>query len=152
MKFHGIVMMSKNGAIGYDNNFLTNQQDLIEHYQKIIHNKNLVIGRKSYEKNSFFQQEKNIFLLSKVLKNEKTFSNLIDLLKNFKNKNIEEVYIVGGESIFDLFYPLLSELHLFVLNEDYQGDVFFKNYQSEEWLVKKKSLHPHYNYLNCSRI
>lgn len=54
----------------------------------------------------------------------------------------KEVFVIGGESIYRQFMEadLIDEMRLTIVNDDEDGDVFFPQYNEEDWYVYYKSM------------
>lgn len=54
----------------------------------------------------------------------------------------KEVFVIGGESIYRQFMEadLVDEMRLTIVNDDEDGDVFFPQYNEEDWYVYYKSM------------
>ncbi len=43
----------------------------------------------------------------------------------------KKIYIIGGEQIYRIFYPICTRLELTVIYERYSGDTFFPEYRND---------------------
>ena len=60
--------------------------------------------------------------------------NTFDELTNYLQNLNEDIYIIGGRSIYKLFLPLVDELLLTKIEAiDDRADVYFPDYQEEEF-------------------
>jgi dihydrofolate reductase len=41
--------------------------------------------------------------------------------------------VIGGESIYQLFFPLATKLYLTLVDTEIEGDAYFPVWQAEEW-------------------
>lgn len=62
----------------------------------------------------------------------------------------EDVIIMGGQSIYRLFWPYISELRVTTINHEFDGDVHFdpnlddfEAYEVIEGVVDEKNAYPH---------
>lgn len=65
----------------------------------------------------------------------------------------KEVFVIGGESIYRQFIEadLVDEMRLTIVNDDADGDVFFPQYDEDEWYVYYKSMAQVSSYENVDR-
>ena len=45
----------------------------------------------------------------------------------------EEIFIIGGEKIYEEFLPLASKMYLTEINIEVDGDAFFPNWNLNDW-------------------
>ncbi|MEG2198603.1 MAG: dihydrofolate reductase, partial [Malacoplasma sp.] len=99
--------ISKNNAIPW------NLEEDLKHFKKITLNHTVVMGRKTFDtltkplanrRNIVFSNQKDIHRSDVEFTNDLQY--IIDLSKN------EDVFITGGKSIVDLFFPYLDEIIL----------------------------------------
>ena len=85
----------------------------------------------------------NIILSSK-LKNPSLniFSSLEDAINSCRILNIETVWIIGGEKVYReaMEKNIVSEIHISMINEDYECDVFFPELPQYYKLIERTKL------------
>ncbi len=147
MHFKIIAAMCKNNGIGINNSLPWNIKEDLKHFSRttkgkgnnaIVMGKNtwISIGEKSLPKrdnlilsNSLFSECANANMNRECPfeKDMKVFKS-IDTLKDWcREKNYEEVWIIGGESIYKQFLndKLVSELCITKIKKVYDCDTFF---------------------------
>ena len=158
-----------NRAIGYQNRLLYHIKSDMTRFRELTMGHAIIMGRKTYESlpNGALPKRRNI-VVSKTLKNkldENGFPSIslnpdcevYPSLKEAINAAIpshslsakeeswltsnEEIFIIGGESIYKEAMPLASKLYL-TLVEDQEpiGDVFFPPINISEWKVTEKEM------------
>lgn len=90
----------------------------------------VVMGRKTYQSLPIkpLAQRENI-----IFSNQTKFhapdcevsSQRIPILRRFAKNPIDKCFIIGGESIYRLFLPWVSKIHLSLIDGTYTGDAFF---------------------------
>tara|TARA_Y100000816_G_C26102256_1_gene584544 strand:- start:689 stop:1228 length:540 start_codon:yes stop_codon:yes gene_type:complete len=160
-----IVAYCKNNGIGYKNTLPWYiKSDLKNFKLKTIGNKNnaVIMGKNTYNslKNKFLVNRDNLILSSsihidKITNNNliKTFSNINTLEKFIKEKNYDEIWVIGGEKIYKLF---MGENDLFQLNyiyvtfidNDIECDTFFPNIDYSKFKFVSQEIHNTENNLN----
>jgi dihydrofolate reductase len=59
-----------------------------------------------------------------------------EALEEVKNYNSEDVYVIGGDSIYRQMLPYCDLAHVTKINHAYEADTYFPNLdEKEEWLV-----------------
>lgn len=134
---NAIVVVDKNWAIGKDNDLLVHLPGDLKYYKEKTTGKVIVIGRKTLE--SFpggkpLPNRTNLVLTSNPeYKNEHCVVCLGEgaMLKELEKYKTEEIFISGGQSIYELFLEKCDTVYVTKINEEYQADRFFKNLDQE---------------------
>jgi len=65
----------------------------------------------------------------------------------------KEVFVIGGESIYRQFMEenLVDEMRLTIVNDEADGDVFFPEYNEDDWYVYYKSMAQVSSYENVDK-
>ena len=123
-----IVAVDKNWGIGYENKLLVSIPSDMKFFRQMTTGKVVVMGRKTLE--SFpnglpLQNRINIVLT----RNEdyKVKGTVIchtpeEVMEELKKYNTEDVYIIGGESIYRQFLPYCSTAHVTKIDHEYLAD------------------------------
>ena len=114
MEIHLIWAQDKNGGIGHDGKLPWHIPEDLKNFKSITLNSIIIMGRKTWESLPFkpLPNRRNI-VLSKTKKLEtETFRSLEECLNQLKSENIEKIFVIGGRSIYQLFYTLADYLHI----------------------------------------
>ena len=133
-----IVAVDKNWAIGKDNGLLVSIPADMKFFRETTIGKVVVMGRKTLE--SFpggqpLKKRTNI-----VLTRDKNYSvkdaivvhNIEELLEELKKYEQEEIYVIGGESIYRALLPYCNLAHVTKINHAYAADTYFPNLDEME--------------------
>lgn len=137
-----IVAVDKNWAIGKENKLLVSIPQDMKFFRETTIGKVVVMGRKTLE--SFpggqpLKQRTNI-----VLTTDKNYSvkdaivvhTIEELLEELKKYNDEDIYVIGGESIYRQMLPYCTLAHVTKINHAYEADTYFPNLdEKDEWVV-----------------
>ena len=137
-----IVAVDKNWAIGKENKLLVSIPQDMKFFRETTMGKVVVMGRKTLE--SFpggqpLKKRTNI-----VITRDKNYSvkdaivvhSVEEALDELKNYNSEDVYVIGGDSIYRQMLPYCDVAHVTKINHAYEADTYFPNLdENEEWLV-----------------
>lgn len=137
-----IVAVDKNWAIGKDNKLLVSIPQDMKFFRETTTGKVVVMGRKTLE--SFpggqpLKKRTNI-----VITRDKNYSvkdaivvhSVEEALEAVKQYPSEDVYVIGGDSIYRQMLPYCDVAHVTKINHAYEADTYFPNLdEKEEWLV-----------------
>ena len=135
-----IAAVDMNWAIGYKGKLLASIRADQMNFKRLTIGKTVVLGRKTME--TFpggrpLPQRRNIILSRnpnyKVKEAEvvKSKEELLDLIKDV---DTDDVFIIGGESLYREFLPLCDTAIITKINYSYDADAYFPNLDlDEEW-------------------
>jgi dihydrofolate reductase len=160
MKISIIAAMAKNRVIGVGNSLPWNLKEDMDYFKKITLNKTVIMGQKTFESiGKPLPKRKNI-----ILTKEKDYSpggcftakSIEDSLKTINPE--EEVMIIGGASVYKQFLPLADKMYLTIIDKDFDGDVFFPDFDYNEWKEvsrvdkENKNLNLKYSFIILKKI
>lgn len=140
-----IACVSKNGIIGRDNDLIWKIPDDLKRFKTFTSGHVIVMGRKTFESigSKPLPNRLNIVITSKKIENVDCYNSTEGILEKFKDK---DVWIIGGQSIFDSFIKDADGLELTEVDEIVDGDVEFP--KIPEYFRVEKSTDGEYNGLN----
>ncbi len=133
-KISMIAALANNNVIGNKGTLPWHLKNDFAWFVKNTKNKIVVMGRKNYEdiirytKGKPLKDRVNIVLTTQEdFEHEGflVFHSVEEILMNFPN---EDLMIIGGTQIYNLFLPICTELILTEIKKDYEGDTFFPNW------------------------
>ncbi len=128
MNIHLIWAQDENGGIGINGKLPWHISEDLKNFKSITNNSIIIMGRKTWDSLPFkpLPNRRNIVFSKNVQCNTETFSNFDDCLNQLNSENIEKVFIIGGRSIYKLFYNKADFLHITNINLVKEGiDEFF---------------------------
>ena len=141
-----IVAVDKNWAIGYQNELLVRIPNDHKHFREETTGKVVVLGRKTLE--TFPQglplKNRTNIILSRnpnyKVKDAIIVHSTEELLEELKKYADEDIYIIGGESVYRELLPYCNVAHVTKIDHAYQADAYFPNLeQSGEWEITAES-------------
>lgn len=135
-----IVAVDKNWAIGCNNELLVSIPADMKFFRQTTTGKVVVMGRKTLE--SFpngmpLKNRTNIVLTAKQdykAEGAVIVHSLEELLEELKKYNSEDIYVIGGDSIYRQLLPYCDLAHVTKIDHAYQADAFFPNLDERpEW-------------------
>lgn len=141
-----IVAVDKNWAIGKDNKLLVSIPADMKMFRQETSGKVVVMGRRTLE--SFpnglpLKNRTNIVLTSNKdydAKGAQVVHTLEELLEEIKEYPAEDVYCIGGDSVYKLLLPYCDVAHITKIDFAYEADRYFPNLdEMPEWKVTAQS-------------
>ncbi|MBI2651821.1 type 3 dihydrofolate reductase [Candidatus Woesearchaeota archaeon] len=140
-----IAAMGKNRVIGKNNSLPWKLPADMEYFKKLTKGKPVIMGRKTFESmGKALPNRINIIITSN--KNYKAKDCVIvhsikEALKSAGNKNNEEAMVIGGAKIYEEFLPIANKVYLTVIDEDFDGNIYFPDFSRKEWKETKREEH-----------
>lgn len=155
MNYNIIVAISKNNGIGYENKLPWNIKEDMLLFSKLTRGNNnnnaIIMGRKTYESlpNNFLPKRDNLVLSESLKIDEerktgiiKSFHNINSIIEYCNNKNYNDVWIIGGQTIYDMFIKnnIVKKLFITKIDKNYLCDKYFFYNESEWNLIENKKI------------
>lgn len=141
-----IVAVDNNWAIGNKNELLVRIPNDHKHFREETTGKVVVLGRKTLETFPQGQPLKNRtnIILSKdtnyKVKDAIVVNSLDMLLAELKKYKEEDIYIIGGESVYRQMLPYCNVAHITKIDHAYEADTYFPNLdKDEDWVITADS-------------
>lgn len=141
-----IVAVDSNWAIGNKGRLLVSIPADQKNFRNLTIGKTIVYGRKTLE--TFPQQvvlpkRDNIILSSKKdyeVKNAKVAHSKQELLDMVKDLDTDNVFIIGGSSVYEEFLDVCDTCIVTFIDKEYQADSYFPNLDKDpEWELADES-------------
>lgn len=141
-----IVAVDKNWAIGKDNKLLVSIPADMKMFRQETSGKVVVMGRRTLE--SFpgglpLKNRTNIVLTSNKnydAKGAQVVHTVEELLEEIKKYPAQDVYCIGGDSVYKLLLPYCDVAHVTKIDFAYEADRYFPDLdQMEGWKITAQS-------------
>ena len=137
-----IAAVDANWAIGYKNELLVKIPNDQKWFQKITTGKVVVMGRKTMEtfpNGMPLKNRTNIVLTGDRALRVKD-AELVYGLEKLKQYNTEDVYVIGGESVYEELLPYCDTAYITKIDYTYQADRYFPNLDNDaDWHIESES-------------
>jgi dihydrofolate reductase len=136
-----IVAVGKNNVIGIKNKLPWDLPADLAYFRKITKDHPVIMGRTTFKSIGHALPDRLNIILSKDSFQAKdciVVSSFEEALKAAGNTN--EIFIIGGASIYTQALPLAQKLYLTEVQASPEGDSFFR-YDPEQWEVISKDPH-----------
>ncbi len=127
--------MDRNRVIGKDNSLPWKLPADMKRFKELTKGKPVIMGRATFESiGNPLPNRTNI-----VLTREKNFKaegcvvvhSVDDALKAAKGN--EEIMVIGGANVYSQFIKISDRMYLTLIDEDFEGDAYFPEYDESEW-------------------
>ena len=141
-----IVAADQNWAIGKDNKLLISIPADMKFFRTTTTGKVVVMGRKTLESFPGGQPLKK--LTNIVLTRDKNYKvkdaivvhSIEEVLEELKKYDSEDVYVIGGDSIYSQMLPYCDTAHVTKIDFAYEADSWFPNLDEDpEWKIAEES-------------
>lgn len=137
-----IVAVDKNWGIGKDNKLLVHIPADMKFFRETTNGKIVVMGRKTLESfpNGLPLKNRTNIVLTKSrdysVKGAVVLHSVEEVLKELEQYEEDDIYIIGGDSVYRQFLPYCKTAHVTRIDHAYEADTFFPNLDEyEEWEV-----------------
>ena len=141
-----IVNVDSNWAIGYRGKLLVSIPEDMKFFRSETTGKVVVLGRKTLDTLTGGQPLKNrtnIILTRNPnyqVKGAIICHSVEEVLEELKKYNSEDVYIIGGDSIYKEFLPYCDVAHVTRTDHVYDADAWFPNLEEDPaWVLTGES-------------
>ena len=141
-----IVAVEKNWAIGMNNKLLVSIPQDMKFFRETTKGKVVAMGRKTLESFPGGQPLKN--RVNVVLTSDKNYQvkgtvvvhTIEEMVEELKKHEDEEIFVIGGESIYRQLLPYCKTAYITKIDHAYQADTFFPDLdQDPQWQMTKIS-------------
>lgn len=143
---HLIVAVDKNWAIGYKNKLLVSIPADMRFFRDETQGKVVIMGKKTLESFPSGQPLKNRVNIVITRKTDLKVKDAIvvhsteEALEEAKKYKSEDIYIIGGASIYQQMLPYCDVAHITKIDYEYMADTYFPNLdEMEDWFVAEES-------------
>ncbi len=140
-----ILSADRNWGIGYQNKLLVSIPSDMRFFREMTEGKVIVMGRKTLESfpnglplkkrvNVVLTHDRSYQVKDAVIVHDK--NELMEELKKYQ----EDIFVVGGGSVYELLLPYCDTAYVTRIDMEYQADTFFPDLdQDPEWELTEES-------------
>lgn len=148
-----IAAMTKNRVIGRNNRLPWNLPDDLKNFKKFTSGHTVVMGHNTYLSIGKPLPDRNNVVISTSLPPAPGLvpsKNFEEALKKAVSFN-KEVFLIGGASVYSQGLPFADRMFLSFVKKDYDGDVFFPEFDKSEWNIGEKTDFPNFELVVFTR-
>ncbi len=141
-----IAAVDNNWAIGFNNSLLVRIPEDQKWFRETTTGKAVIMGRKTLESfpNKAPLKNRTNIVITKDMDYKvdgaivvHSIEEAIEAAKDFSD---EDIFVIGGESIYRQMLPYCNVAHITKIDYTYQADVYFPNLDKEEgWVITDTS-------------
>lgn len=131
-----IAAIGKNNELGKDNKLLWHLPSDLKFFKEKTLGKTIVMGKNTFESLPKVLPNRKSVVLSHIEMNLPSdvivfydFKELLQYIETVK----DDVYIIGGAQMYKQFLELSDMMYLTEVDYTCEADVFFPNFNKEEW-------------------
>ena len=137
-----IAAVAKDRGIGYKNKLLIHLPPDLKHFKAITSGHSVIMGQTTYESmGGALPNRTNI-----ILTNDQNFKapgcvilhSLEEALDYIEKSKEDEVFFIGGASVYKQAIDIADKLYLTIIDAEYQADVWFPDYSNFK-IIKEES-------------
>ncbi len=140
MNICAITAISKNNVIGKDGDLPWVLPEDLEHFRDTTIGHPMIMGRKTFDSfPSPLPDREHIILTRDESLNSSheqvEYVNSVDEAINLANEitNKDKTFIIGGQSIYELFFEYFDEMIITHVHGEYEGDTYFPEFNLDNW-------------------
>lgn len=127
-----ICAVGKNLAIGRKNQLIWNLPNDLKHFKEVTLGRTVIMGDRTFESIGRLLPDRKNIVVTLIENYEapgcEVRNSLEDVLNEYKNKE-EEVFVIGGATIYKLSLPYADKLYLTLVDDaPTDADAFFPDY------------------------
>ncbi len=137
-----IAAIGQNRELGKNNNLIWHLKEDLKFFKETTMNHKIVMGYNTFKSlPKLLPKRKHLILTHQNIPNEEVevFSDFKELLNYLNNLN-EDIYIIGGASIYKQFLPYASELLLTEIEAECKdADAYFPDFDKSKYTKEEIS-------------
>jgi len=134
MSFSIIAAIGKNNELGKDNNLIWKLPNDLKFFKEVTTGHTIIMGRRTFESLPKMLPNRHHIVISSsndFPSEVEVFNSIDSLLEKYKDVG-DELFIIGGGSIYKLFIDYADKLYLTeVESEDNSATVYFPNFNKK---------------------
>ncbi|HHY96558.1 dihydrofolate reductase [Acholeplasma equifetale] len=139
-----IWAMDSNWLIGKDNILPWHFKEDLVYFKEKTKNQTVLMGDLTYQSLKGYYKDKpfpygKIYvanLVDKVYSDAICVKDVVSFVKNLK----EDIWVIGGKSIYQLTLPYADELYITHVLGIYEGNVYFPSFKLSDYKLKEKTM------------
>jgi dihydrofolate reductase len=141
MKITLVAAIASNNVIGKENSLPWNIPEDLKRFKQMTSGHTILMGRKTFDSIGRPLPNRQNIVMTKDENFEKEgikvindFDEALELIKESK----EDVFVIGGSKIYELFEPVANSLAITRILKDFEGDAFFPDINWDLWQIEKE--------------
>ena len=136
MSYSIIAAVGKNGELGANNDLIWHLKEDLKFFKNITTGHTIIMGKNTFYSLKRLLPNRHHVVLSSHndFPNEvEVFHNLEDLLNTYNDVK-EELFVIGGSSVYKAFLSYADKMYLTEIDDEYKdADVYFPEFDRDEY-------------------
>ena len=143
MEVHLIWAQDQDGGIGKNGELPWHVSEDLKNFKKVTLNSTVIMGRKTWESLPMkpLPNRENIVLSKTLVADVLTFKSYEECIKDLQKKNVSKAFIIGGRSMYQLFFDRADFLHITNIKLSEEGINEFFPIANNEIVRRFKKIH-----------
>ena len=141
MKITIVAAIASNNVIGQKNSLPWDIPEDLKRFKQLTSGHTILMGRKTFDSIGRPLPNRTNIVMTKDINYQKEGIEIVfderEALNLIKDLN-QEVFIIGGSKIYELFEPWATCLMITRVLKDFEGDAFFPDINWNNWQVESK--------------
>ena len=141
MKITIVAAIASNNVIGQKNSLPWDIPEDLKRFKQLTSGHTILMGRKTFDSIGRPLPNRTNIVMTKDTNYQKEGIEIVfderEALNLIKDLN-QEVFIIGGSKIYELFEPWATSLMITRVLKDYEGAAFFPDINWNDWQVESK--------------
>lgn len=140
MNICAIAAISENNVIGKDGDLPWELPEDLEHFRSTTTGHPMIMGRRTFDsfpsplpnrEHIILTRDESLNSSNEQVKYVNSADEAVNLAEKITNK--DKTFIIGGQSIYELFFDYFNEMILTHVHGEYDGDTYFPEFTIENW-------------------
>ena len=141
MKITLVAAIASNNVIGKENSLPWNIPEDLKRFKQMTSGHTILMGRKTFDSVGRPLPNRQNIVMTKDENFEqegiKVINDFDEALELIKESN-EDIFVIGGSKIYELFEPVANSLAITRILKDFEGDAFFPDINWDLWQIEKE--------------
>ena len=141
MKITIVAAIASNNVIGQKNSLPWDIPEDLKRFKQLTSGHTILMGRKTFDSIGRPLPNRTNIVMTRDTNYQKKGIEIVfderEALNLIKDLN-QEVFIIGGSKIYELFEPWTTSLVITRVLKDFEGDAFFPDINWNNWQIKSK--------------
>ncbi|MDD5749616.1 MAG: dihydrofolate reductase [Patescibacteria group bacterium] len=154
-----IAAIARDRGIGYQNKLLVHLPPDLKHFKAITSGHMVIMGQTTYQSMGRALPNRENIVLTKdpdfKIVDAKVMYSLEEALEYAKQSGDEEVFFIGGASIYAQSIKYADKLYLTIIDAVYPADTYFPDYSEFKNIISESPVQEHegikFKYLELSK-
>lgn len=141
-----IWAMDENWLIGRDNILPWHYKEDLQYFKSIVEDQIVMMGEQTYQSLKGYYKKKPLPYKKIYVCNleDKDYDDaiLVKDIHTFMKSNDEEVYVIGGKTIYQLALPYADKLYITYVLNHHEGNIYFPKFDLSQFKLVNKKISP----------